>query len=304
MDQRAKQHMEIAKRSPRHFMIAAEPWSIWYQGKKIMSDLSETVYDLVHSDDAKEYWKNKDDLSDTAINSVNWDLLEVAMKETTRSKRIFISKHACGMCGVGKFMKRWKQWQDASCPRCGILEDSAHVWRCKGEGVEEIWDKALMDLEGWLSKMATDPDIKHAIISHLKSWRDGQPVSSPNPFLLEEILGCQARIGWCRFFEGWLVREWTTAQQAYYKISKSQGSGRRWTIELVKKLWDVAWDLWEHRNNILHKMQNVVTDQSSRSLNRRVSSAFTDLQSLLLKAHDRHLLAMKLSHLLKKRYHV
>ncbi len=104
----------------------------------------------------------------------------------------------------------------------------------------------------------------------------------------------------CFMWLPWLAREWTKAQQAYYKISKSLRSGRRWTIELIKKLWDVTRDLWEHRNNILHKTQNVVNDQSSCSLNCWVLSAYTDLQSLLLKAHDRHLLVMKLSHLLKK----
>jgi hypothetical protein len=120
MDKRAKQHIDITKRSPRHFMVSAEPWSIWYHGKKIMSDLTKTLYDLVHSDEAKEYWKQKEKITTTDINSVNWDLIEVAMKESTRFWRIFISKHASGRCGVGKFMKRWKQRQDDSCPRCGM----------------------------------------------------------------------------------------------------------------------------------------------------------------------------------------
>lgn len=204
------------------------------------------------------------------------------------------------MCGVGKYMKRWQQRQDDSCPRCRLQEDSAHVWQCHGEGADGIWDKSIMELEKWLTKMLSDPDIKCAILFHLKSWRNGQPQASLNPFLLEELLQCQSRIGWHRFFEGWLVHEWTVAQQAYYKISKSLRSGRRWTIELIKKLWDVAWDLWEHHNNILHKEQNVVTDKASCSLNHQVSLVFTDLHSLLLRTHDRHLLAMKLSHLLKK----
>ncbi len=104
-------------------------------------------------------------------------------------------------------MKQWKHRQDDSCPRCGMQKFSAHVWQYQGEGVEEIWDKALMDLERWLTKMTTDPDIKHAILSHLNSWRNGQSLSSPNPFLLVEILLGQACIGWRRFFEGWLARE-------------------------------------------------------------------------------------------------
>jgi hypothetical protein len=29
-------------------------------------------------------------------------------------------------------------------------------------------------------------------------------------------------------------------------------------IELIKKLWGVAWDLWEHRNGILHKKETQI----------------------------------------------
>jgi hypothetical protein len=30
------------------------------------------------------------------------------MKEEKWSRRVFISKHVSGMCGVDKFMQRWK----------------------------------------------------------------------------------------------------------------------------------------------------------------------------------------------------
>lgn len=82
MDTRAKKHMEISKRSPRHYLLTAEPWSTWYQGGKIISDFSNTIYDLVHSDEIKHYWKKKDDRTEEVINSINWELIEVAMKET------------------------------------------------------------------------------------------------------------------------------------------------------------------------------------------------------------------------------
>ncbi len=103
-----------------------------------MSDLSETLYGLVHSEEAKTYWKQKEKLHETDLELVNWDLIEVAMKEIKRPKCVFISKHASGMCEVGKFMKRWQLRQDDSCPRCGQPEDSTHVWQCHGEGADEI----------------------------------------------------------------------------------------------------------------------------------------------------------------------
>lgn len=45
-------------------MIVAVPWSIWMNGRKLVADLAETIYDVVHSPEALEYWKQKDDLPD------------------------------------------------------------------------------------------------------------------------------------------------------------------------------------------------------------------------------------------------
>lgn len=139
MDSRAKRHIEIAKRSPRHYMIANEPWSIWYEEKKIISDLTETIYDLVHSEEAKVYWKQKDNLKGTDIDSINWDLTGAAMQETKRPRRVFISKHASGMCGIGKFMKRWKLRQDDVCPRYRMPEDSTHALGQMRYGTRSSW---------------------------------------------------------------------------------------------------------------------------------------------------------------------
>ncbi len=82
MDTRAKQHMVVARRSPRHYTIAEESWSLWMQGKKIVQDLSSTVYDLVHFEEAREYWKAKDNISTDVINAINWDSIDTAMMET------------------------------------------------------------------------------------------------------------------------------------------------------------------------------------------------------------------------------
>jgi hypothetical protein len=58
----------------------------------------------------------KDKLSAEVMERVDWDAIERAMNESKWGKRTFISKHACGMCGVGRFMKLWKLRQDDLCP--------------------------------------------------------------------------------------------------------------------------------------------------------------------------------------------
>ena len=90
------------------------------------------------------------------------------------------------------------------------------------------------------------------------------------------------------------------AQQACYRTIKSLRTGKMWTAELVKKLWDIAWDLWEHRNGVLHESENVVSNAALRHLDMKVMDTFNRIRSLLLPAHDRHLISLSLSRLLKK----
>jgi hypothetical protein len=65
-------------------------------------------------------------------------------------------------------------------------------------------------------------------------------------------------------------------------------------------MWDIAWDLLEHRNGVLHEQENTVTRVAMHQLNRSISEAFGKLQLLLLPANDRHLLSISLARLLQK----
>jgi hypothetical protein len=117
---------------------------------------------------------------------------------------------------------------------------------------------------------------------------------------LTGVLGSQTTIGWRRFFEGWISHEWTKAQQAHYTSIKSLCTGKRWAVALIKKLWDIAWDLWEHRNGILHESSNVVSQNELCILDRKIMDVFSRLQSIVLLANDKHLISLKLLRLLKK----
>jgi hypothetical protein len=67
------------------------------------------------------------------------------------------------------------------------------------------------------------------------------------PLELQELLQEQYRIGRRRFLEGRLLKLWAIKQQQYYDARRSCRTGRRWATALIQKLWDTAWDLWEHQ---------------------------------------------------------
>jgi hypothetical protein len=300
MDELAKLHMHEAIRRPRHYLIEHEPWSLWFGGKKITKNLSSTLYDLVHAEEAKQYWLTKESISEQVIQSTNWEAIGKAMTELPRTRRVFLSKHVVGMCGVGKFMVRWKQRDSAACPRCGEFEDAPHVWICKAASTYPLWDKALQDLEDWMTTVDTDPDIQSAILHYLRAWRDN--ISNPHDTTAEvdSLVQQQSIHGWRLFFEGWTDIGWEETQQLYYSFLCSRRTGRRWVIALIKKMWQIAWDLWEHRNGILHEQQNAVSADAILELDRKLSIAYYDYRSILLGGIDRHLFSLSLSQLLQK----
>jgi hypothetical protein len=238
-------------------------------------------------------------LTTETFDSINWQSMKKAYKESTLSRRTFITKHTSGMCGVGKFMHLWKDKDNPNCPRCGDFEDADHVWVCQGEGVLETWENSLERLKNWLQDSMTDPDLQEVIISYLNGWRDGSTDSLVPPKGMEQLIDQQNAIGWNSFLLGWTGADWEESQQAYYNLIRSSKSGKRWVISLIKKLWEVAWDLWEHRNGILHDQNNVVSDKAISVLNQQIRSQYHQLQVGILE-FDQYLLKIPLAHLLKK----
>ncbi len=149
MDAQAKNFLPHARQAPRHQEGWGAPWSLWLGEKKITSDITNAIYALVHDPDSRDYWTKKPEITQEAFDLVNWASIGVAMSELKRSQRVFVAKHCSGMCGVGKFMKRWKEWDHDLCPRCGELEDSAHVWLCTGFDANKVWETSMTTLSGY-----------------------------------------------------------------------------------------------------------------------------------------------------------
>jgi hypothetical protein len=56
-------------------------------------------------------------------------------------------------------------------------------------------------------------------------------------------------------------------QHQYYLFVGKRKSGERWVLLLIKTLWDVAWDQWDHRNDEVHNKENLVTQAEAEQMN-------------------------------------
>ena len=167
-----------------------------------------------------------------------------------------MGKFATGHFGCGRQMMRRKDWSKDNCPVCGAPdEDNRHVVKCRDDRSRETWKKALKALEDWMKEADTHPSIRKHILRLLETWVADQPAPPPPALAsleMKKALQLQSNLGGWNTILGRVSQNLEKRQDIHYKATGSQKSGRRWTVELIKKLQDVAWDMWDHRNSVLH----------------------------------------------------
>jgi len=84
----------------------------------------------------------------------------------------------------------------------------------------------------------------------------------------------QSLLGWEGVLDGWLGIQWHLQQAAFWNQWKRKKSSKRWTTELIKKLWNIAWDMWDHRNGILHNADRPRDDILDSAINDQVRQFF------------------------------
>jgi len=176
--------------------------------------------------------------------------MERALSKSTLGRRQWVTKHITGHFAHGKNMVRRGQRSTTTCLRCQAeLEDKQHIIRCPAENAREQWKLSIQKLSRWMKDQGTAPEICSEILSQLMRWTHDKPTPEhlEQPFAEE-----QQRIGWDRMMDGWLLQGWRDYQEKIWKHAKSRKSSLRWTAALIQKLWDVSWDMWEHRNKELH----------------------------------------------------
>lgn len=292
--------MAYTKTQHHCYKVQSELWSLWYKERKI-SDTNNVIYDLVHGDEAFSYWQRKGKTEHDVTNNVAWEAIGVAMKGMHVKRQHFISKHSVGMCGIGKCILCWKKWDTDGCPRCNQQEMAAHVWACARQGAENAWDTACNQLQEWLESHQTDPEIAAAIIMGLWRWQHGSQDDTGYSWQIRNAVDQQHNIGWQHMVEGWMCLEWEGGlQQAYLMSIGSTRMGRCCVVVLIRKLWMIAWDLWEHRNEVLYNQENLVSAQMAEKLDRDIQRTYCRAVSVLSHTRDNYLLTAPVSQLLTR----
>jgi hypothetical protein len=75
---------------------------------------------------------------------------------------------------------------------------------------------------------------------------------------------------------------------------------KRWVATLIKKLWTVSWDMWEHRNGILHNTPKTVTELREDLVDHSVKNIYHMATSTLCHTKDDYLITASFTKLLSR----
>ena len=221
--------------------------------EKITSNATRTIHDLIHVRRLEEHWTKRGRLPTGALTDIEQTGLARAMKESTLSRRRFVSKYAGRWLGTRSNLSRWGYRISAVCQLCKQFDERVeHILVCKNPKANIKWFQAMTGLHKWFLEQNTDPGAAAFIIRLLHTWRNGQPPPST------EALGNwntaflhQAELGWQGFFDGFISPHWAVLQHQYFRDNNQRKTGKRWATKVIKKMWSLAWDFWELRNELV-----------------------------------------------------
>jgi len=266
----AKQRVATNHTGPQLYSLPGNPWSCYIGTRRVVKQLVSTLRTFINGKDALHYWEQRRNYTQAQLQEVDWMSFARAMKSVPLTQHRWVSKHTSGHFAHGKNMVRWKQCTSDVCPRCATpLEDKAHITRCPQEEAAAVWSTAVTAFTQWMKDEQTDPSIIQAIAEGLAMWRSGTTTNNDTPAFQK-----QSWLGWDAALDGWLTTEWRAQQEQYWSQWQRKKSSKRWATELIKKLWNISWEMCAHRNGVLHDAQQQHTDIIDSQLNSQLTALY------------------------------
>ena len=208
-------------------------------------------------------------------------------------EKIWMAKHLSGFSATGRVMFRRGEWKHSNCPRCGQHnEDAQHIIRCTAPPVIKGWEEAISQFTLNLEK-DTDPSLLRAIVQSLKVWKHSIPeYHLPYTDTIIKAIEDQRELGWEQFAYGRCAVSWKDAQQEWlnHKATRWRSSASKWMTKLATAAKEIAWTMWENRNNWLHDDSHPWKQADQRFIMNEIPRLYNSLSSPHLLPRDRKLL--------------
>ena len=236
--------------------FAIQPITINYNGTTttIVSNLRKRLKHHIAQQRSLQYWDEQ------GKQVAHEDFDKVAFTHAARNiplhLQTWITKWSCGICGVGKWLERWKDQNHSKCPRCLTDNETVdHVVRCQHEDATLCWNTGIEEIREWMMTHNAIPGLSEAVCTRLTQWRNDMPMTEMENLdeSVEAIIQDQDAMGWDAVMFGSLHQSWSREQGEYLSAMEKRTTGTTWVSQFIRKIWTLQHSLWIHRNSFVHK---------------------------------------------------
>ena len=259
---------KIRPRPPR---MPGEGWRLRIGHRIITQNVDEEIYNHRYKHRMGRYWVGKGRIAESTMDRVDWNLYEATIRITPWSKIQWTQKHFSGFEATNYMLHKFGERMDDRCPRCDTVERHTHILQCKEKDATVHYDKLRTAYDSWLQQ-TTSNWIREAVLEQLDAYRHQRPVTASAlwPEEVQDAVSAQNRIGDRSFVEGCLHANWEKLQDDYLLQTHSRRSPRRWVKELILKTWMISWDMWDHRNRLVHGHKETKKEQLIAALDAEI----------------------------------
>ena len=224
-----------------------------YANTYIYSHVAKTLKHLIAQASSIKYWVSQ--RKDINHRFVHKESFLHAARNVPLWQRRWLSKWSSGICGVGKWLQRWKDQPHSKCLRCQTNNETvSHVIHCPHIDAAFVWATGVAELREWLDSNDASPGLVDIITCRLNQWRN-QSGFTPIPGLnetLQRALTQQDFIGWDNFCFGLVGNAIVDIQKEYLTCRDNYTPVHAWISKMIRKVWDLQKKMWDHRNGYLH----------------------------------------------------
>ena len=267
-----------------------EQWRLYIRGVRQIQATVNQMYDLLLQRKTLGYWQRRHGLPQNS-SDIMWKESKTAFFSLTLSHQIWKTKFNSGFLPTHNMEYNRGSRPNKTCPRCPADEHTVHIIRCPSSSANAKWRTGLQSLATEMESQQTHPILAKAIIQALHRWRRNLPLypqEFPTTLGIRTAVTRQGQMGWENFFLGRWHRKWADVQHRHLRQTGSKRSSRRWTVAIIKKLFQISWDMWDHRNKVKHNPGG----QAEREANQEIDTLVLQLHALgppSVHPQDRHL---------------
>ena len=180
-----------------------------YANTMIYSHAAKAIKQLIAKDRSIKYWSQHN--HNIQHRYINQESFFHAASNVPHWQKRWLTKWNSGICGVGKWLCRWREQPHSKCPRCQTDNKTVkHVIRCQHEDASLVWSTGLDELGEWMYSHDAAPGIREIFTCRLCQWRDQSDYDDiPDmDYSLQDALTQQDRIGWDNLCFGLVGKRW------------------------------------------------------------------------------------------------